>query len=62
MNHVILLLRPLKMKDWLLRGIKTIAVKKMNSAFSYQLQKKKTEGVFRLSSDQWATFAVSDKK
>lgn len=32
MNHVILLLRPLKMKDWLLRGIKSIAVSKMNFA------------------------------
>lgn len=32
MNHVILLLRPLKMKDRLLCGIKSIAVKKMNRA------------------------------
>lgn len=32
MNHVILLLRPLKMKDWLLCGIKSVAVSKMNFA------------------------------
>ena len=28
MNHVILLLRPLKMKDWLLYGIKNVAATK----------------------------------
>lgn len=30
MSHVILLLRPLKMRDWLLSEIKSIAVQKMN--------------------------------
>lgn len=32
MNHVILFLGPLKMKDWLLRGIKSSAVNQMNFA------------------------------
>lgn len=35
MNHVILFLGPLKMKDWLLCGIKSTAVSKMNEKLCY---------------------------
>lgn len=41
MNHVILLLRPLKMKDWLLCGIKSNSVNKMNFASDCNLSTTK---------------------
>ncbi len=48
MNHVILLLRPLKMKDWLLCGIRSIAVNKMNFASECTLSaaEEKNRGCF----------------
>lgn len=67
MNHVILLLRPLKMKDWLLCGIKSVAVNKMNFASECALSatEDKDEGflVYPLNSAVILSYlAASDKK
>lgn len=55
MNHVILLLRPLKMKDWLLCGIKSIAVNKMNLASECILSatEEKNKEILELPCYKW---------
>lgn len=66
MNHVILLLRPLKMKDWLLYGIKSTVVNKMNLASElhcHRRQRWRVLSVYPLIS--WVILcrlAASDKK